>query len=66
MPSASELMVITGFRSTHAASTLVEGLVDHALLEHDVPGKLLPGHLLSGLPVLSAVVAGFPHQPMKS
>ena len=43
MPSDNELMAITGFRSTHAASTLVARLVDLALLDHEVTGRLLSG-----------------------
>src|SRR5712691_11672300 len=60
MPSDDELMAITGFRSTPAASTLVARLVDLALLDNDVTGRLLSGHLCAGLPLLGTVAAGFP------
>jgi len=60
MPSDNELMAITGFRSTPAASTLVAPLVDLALLDHEVTGRLLSGPLFADLSVLGAVAAGFP------
>jgi SOS regulatory protein LexA len=60
MPSDNELMAITGFRSTPAASTLVARLVDLALLDHEVTGRLLSGPLFADLSVLGTVAAGFP------
>lgn len=60
MPSHSELMAITGFRSIHAVSTLVECLVDHALLDKDAPHRLLTSRRFDDLPVLGTVAAGFP------
>ena len=60
MPSYSELMAIAGFRSKNAAFKLVERLIDHELLEKDTEGKLLPGRLFHGLPILGTVAAGFP------
>ena len=60
MPSDNELMAITGFHSTHAASTLVAHLVDLALLDHGVTGRLLSGPLFAELSVLGTVAAGFP------
>ena len=53
-------MAITGFRSTHAASTLVARLVDLALLDHAVTGRLLSGPFFADLSVLGTVAAGFP------
>lgn len=60
MPSYSELMAITGFRSKNAVAKLVERLVDQALLEQDATGRLLPDRLLTGLAILGTVSAGFP------
>jgi len=60
MPSYSELVAITGFRSTHAVCTLVERFVDHVLRAQEATSRLLPGSLLAGLPVLGTVAAGFP------
>jgi repressor LexA len=53
-------MAITGFRSTHAVSTLLERLFDEAFLETDATGRLLPGRFFAGLAVLGTVSAGFP------
>jgi repressor LexA len=60
MPSYSEVVAITGFRSTHAVCTLVEGFVDHELFAHDAVHRLLPGQRGAHLPVLGTVSAGFP------
>lgn len=60
MPSTSEIMAITGFRSTHAVSMLVEHLLDDTFLEKDATGRPLPGRFFAGLAVLGTVSAGFP------
>jgi repressor LexA len=60
MPSDNELMAITGFRSTPAASTRVARLVDLALLDPEVTGRLLSGPRFADLSVLGTVAAGFP------
>src|SRR2546430_259802 len=60
MPHTRELMAITGFRSTQAAAILVEHLLDHAFLDTDATGRLLPGRFFAGLAVLGTVCAGFP------
>src|SRR5712691_6464711 len=60
MPSTSELIAITGFRSTRAVSLLVEHLLDEAFLDKDATGRLLPGSFFAGLAVLGTVSAGFP------
>ena len=60
MPTHSELMAITGFRSTRAVSFLVEQLLDDAFVEKDARGRLLPGRFFAGLAVLGTVSAGFP------
>jgi SOS regulatory protein LexA len=60
MPSYSELMAITGFRSKNAVSKLVDHLVDQELLGKDATGRLLPGGLFAGLAILGTVSAGFP------
>jgi SOS regulatory protein LexA len=60
MPTDRELVAITGVRSTHNVSALVERCVDHVLRAQEAPNRLLPGHLLADLPVLGTVAAGFP------
>ena len=60
MPHDRELMALTGLRATHAVCTLVERFIDHVLLAQEATSRLLPGSLLTGLPVLGTVAAGFP------
>jgi len=60
MPSDYELLAITGFRSTPAASTLVARLRALALLDNAFIERLLAGPLGARLPVLGTVAAGFP------
>src|SRR5438552_16126238 len=60
MSSDSELMAITGLRSTHAVCTHVERLVDPAPRAHEAVHRLLPGRRGAHLPVLGTVSAGFP------
>ena len=60
MPSDHELLAITGFRSTPAASTLVARLRALALLDNTRIERLLAGPLGTRLPVLGTVAAGFP------
>jgi repressor LexA len=60
MPSDHELVAITGFRSTPAASTLVARLRALALLDNAFIERLLAGPLGARLPVLGTVAAGFP------
>ena len=60
MPSDSELMAITGLRSTHAVCTHVERLVDPAPRAHEAVHRLLPGRRGAHLPILGTVSAGFP------
>ena len=60
MSSDSELMAITGLRSTHAICTHVERLVDPAPRAHEAVYRLLPGRRSAHLPILGTVSAGFP------
>src|SRR5262249_20446405 len=60
MPTRCELMAITGLRSAHAVSLLVEHPLDDVLLEKDATGHLLPGRCFAGLTVLGTIPAGFP------
>jgi repressor LexA len=60
MPHDSEFMAITGLCATHAVCTRVERFVDHVLLDQEATNRLLPGSLLTGLPILGTVAAGFP------
>ena len=60
MPRDSELMALTGLRSTHAVCTHVERLVDSASGASEAVHRLLPGPRGAHLPVLGTVSAGFP------
>ena len=60
MPHDRELMALTGLRATHAVCTLVERFIEHVLLAREATSRLLPGSLLTALPVLGTVAAGFP------
>ena len=60
MPHDCELMALTGLRATHAVCTLVERFIEHVLLAQEATSRLLPGSLVTGLPVLGTVAAGFP------
>ena len=60
MPRDSEIMALTGLRSTHAVCTHVERLVDPASGASEAMHRLLPGPRGAHLPVLGTVSAGFP------
>ena len=60
MPSYSELMAVTGFRSKNAVYRLVERFMQRDWLEKDAKGKLLPGRRFHDLRLLGTVAAGFP------
>ena len=66
MPSYSELMAVTGFRSKNAVYKLVERFMQRDWLKKDDKGKLLPGPRFHDLRVLVTVAAGFPPRPMRS
>ena len=60
MPHDRELMALTGVRATQTVCTLVERFIEHVLLAQEATSRLLPGSLVTGLPVLGSVAAGFP------
>jgi SOS regulatory protein LexA len=60
MPSYTELMAVTGFRSKNAVYKLVQRMIAQEWLEKDAAGKLLPGRVFHDLPILGTVTAGFP------
>lgn len=60
MPTYSEMMKIFGFKSKNAVYRLVEKLLDAGLVTKDKLGRLLPSNLLTEVPLLGLVKAGFP------
>ncbi len=60
MPSYREIADLVGFKSKNAAVKLVQKLLETGFLEKDRGGKLLPGPLMTGIPLLGTVEAGFP------
>ena len=61
LPSFSELQDLLGYRSKGGVSSLVEHLIERAIVARDKKGRLLPTPLLAGgLKLLGAVQAGFP------
>lgn len=60
MPSYSEIMALTGFRSKNAAFKFVEKLVAEGVVEKDEQGKITPKSIRQGIPLLGLVEAGFP------
>jgi len=60
MPSDSEIMAITGLRSTHAVCTHVERFLDPLPHGHPTAHQLLLRRRGAELPVLGTVAAGFP------
>jgi hypothetical protein len=65
MPSDYEFLAITGFRSTHAASTLVARLRDRDLLDPMLTERLMSGHLCAGCRSWEPSLPGSPPRPMK-
>ncbi|PIZ99206.1 MAG: hypothetical protein COX77_02190 [Candidatus Komeilibacteria bacterium CG_4_10_14_0_2_um_filter_37_10] len=60
LPSFAELCTLFGYASKNAAAKLVNKLKEAQIIEQDDNGRLIPGKLLTGLPVLGYVQAGFP------
>ncbi|MCR4280519.1 MAG: translesion error-prone DNA polymerase V autoproteolytic subunit [Candidatus Komeilibacteria bacterium] len=60
LPSFAEMADIFGYASKNAVTKLVAKLKDAHLVEQDASGRLVPGSLLTSLPVLGNVQAGFP------
>ncbi len=60
MPTYTEMMQIFGFKSKNAVSRLVDKLMDAGLVDKDKLGRLIPTNILSEVPILGLVKAGFP------
>lgn len=60
MPSFSEVAKLMGYKSKNAASKLIDKLEEEGFVEQDSKGKIIPGTMWSGLPLLGLVEAGFP------
>ncbi len=60
MPTYSEMMNLFGFKSKNAVYRLVEKFLDAGLVTKDKLGRLLPSNLLTEVPLLGLIKAGFP------
>ncbi len=60
MPSYSEIMRLTGYRSKNAVHHFVSWLVGEGVVSKDKRGRLVPTHLYHELPFVGLVQAGFP------
>jgi len=60
LPSFSEMANIFDYASKNAVSKLVIKLKDEGIVEQDENGHLIPGDILTSLPLLGNVQAGFP------
>lgn len=60
MPSYSEMMRLFGFKSKNAVYRLVEKLMDAGYVAKDHLGRLVPTDMLTEIPLLGLVKAGFP------
>lgn len=60
MPSYSELMGLTGYRTKSAVHYFVGKLVEEGIVGKDRTGRLIPGRLYGETRVLGLVEAGFP------
>lgn len=60
MPGYKELMEITKFKSKNAVYKLINKLVAAGILVKDAAGRIALSHLLTQVPLLGYVEAGFP------
>ena len=60
MPSYSELMSLTGYRTKSAVHYFLEKLIEEGIVGKDRTGRLIPGRLYGEIKVLGLVEAGFP------
>lgn len=60
MPSYREIMKLTRFRSTNAASKLIEKMVEEGVITKDARGRIAPTSIHQGVPLLGLIEAGFP------
>lgn len=59
MPSYSEIMKITGYKTKSAVAYVINKLIDEGIVSKDHTGKLIPNNL-GQVKVLGLVEAGFP------
>ncbi|MBI2484411.1 repressor LexA [Candidatus Uhrbacteria bacterium] len=60
MPSFSEIGEMVGYQSKNAVSKLVDKLIKREWVAKDGQGRLIPGRLMRGVPVVGTIAAGFP------
>ena len=60
MPSYSEIMRITGYKSKAAVAYALEPLLKRGVIKKDASGRLIPHRLQEGIRMLGTVEAGFP------
>jgi len=60
MPTYSEVATIFGFRSKNSAFKFIQKLINEGLVAKDSTGALIPGPMMSDVPLLGLVEAGFP------
>ncbi len=60
MPTYTEMMKIFGFKSKNAVSRVVDKMIEAGIVTKDHLGRLVPESLLSEIPLLGSVKAGFP------
>ena len=59
MPSLSEIMKMTGYKTKSAVSYALQKLIDDGVVSKDKTGKLIPKNI-ADIRVLGVVEAGFP------
>jgi len=62
MPTYSEMMHLFGFKSKNAVYRIVQKLLDAGLVTKDKLGRLMPSSMMTEVPMLGLVKAGFPAQ----
>lgn len=60
MPSYSEIMALTGYKSKNAVHYFLLKLIEARLVQKDSRGRLSPGPAMRGAKLLGLVEAGFP------
>lgn len=60
LPSYQEMCQVFGFASKKAGFLLAKRLIAAGILEKDSKGKLIPKNLISAIPVLGNIKAGYP------
>lgn len=60
MPSYSEIMELTGYKTKSAVHYFVGQLIDDGFVSKDKRGRLIPNNLYGEIPFIGLVEAGFP------